>query len=98
MSDGEEKRAMKYRILCCAIVLVAAVECRATPLVLNETQEVYTPGLSMFILEDPEGALTIDDVVQPEFASQFTPCREERPNFGFTKSTYWVRVTHPQSG
>ncbi len=48
-------------------------------------------GLQLEILEDPSGELTIEDVSSPEFDPQFQPSQEAVPNFGFSKSAYWVR-------
>ncbi len=45
----------------------------------------------MACLEDPEGALTIDDVSSPEYAARFEPESRKTPIFGFTDSVYWVR-------
>jgi PAS domain S-box-containing protein len=45
------------------------------------------------ILEDPSGELTIDQVASPEFDARFSPSQEEVPNYGFTDSVYWVRLS-----
>ena len=47
----------------------------------------------MELLEDPGGELTIDQVSSPEFVSQFTPSQVAVPNYGFTDSVYWVRLS-----
>lgn len=60
-------------------------------LILTDEQDRYPLGLQLEILEDPGGELTIEDVSSPELDSQFTPNQVEVPNFGFSKSAYWVR-------
>lgn len=42
-------------------------------------------------LPDPDSALTIDDVVRPELASDFQPFAGSRLNFGVIFGTYWIR-------
>lgn len=61
------------------------------PLILTERQGEYKVGKYLTCLEDPSGNLTIEDVTSPKYAPQFRPSAEEIPNFGFTKSAYWVR-------
>ncbi len=45
------------------------------------------------LLEDPGGTLTIDQVSSAEYASKFKKSHREVPTFGYTSSTYWVRIT-----
>jgi signal transduction histidine kinase len=61
-------------------------------LLLTDSQEKYPLGLHMDILEDPGGDLTIEDVSSPAFNAHFIPSQDESPNYGFTKSVYWVRL------
>ncbi len=44
-------------------------------------------------LEDPEGRLTPYSVISEDYSRQFRPVTAEIPNFGFTKSVYWVRFS-----
>src|SRR5574339_684396 len=62
------------------------------PVVLTDAQGEYPLGLHMDILEDPGGELTIDQVSSPAYEAQFIPSQMESPNYGFTKSVYWVRL------
>jgi signal transduction histidine kinase len=62
-------------------------------LVLTDSQEKYPLGLYMDILEDPGGHLTIQDVSSTAFDGQFIRSQEQDPNYGFTQSVYWVRLT-----
>lgn len=62
-----------------------------TPILLNEKQDVYPLGLHLQILEDPSEQLTIHDVISKKYDHLFKPSKKKIPNFGFTKSAYWVR-------
>jgi len=64
----------------------------APPLILTDEQEEYALGPYLEILEDPGGELTIEQVSSPAFDSRFTPSQVSVPNFGFTDSTFWVRI------
>ncbi|MCA9922488.1 MAG: PAS domain S-box protein [Anaerolineales bacterium] len=61
------------------------------PLILSDEQGTYQLGLHLEILEDPDGQLTIADVVTSEWASQFVPSEETTPNLGTVKTAVWVR-------
>ena len=61
------------------------------PVTLTDEQGEYPLGLHLEILEDPGGALTIDDVSSPAYEAQFAPSQVEAPTYGFTDSVYWVR-------
>jgi hypothetical protein len=61
------------------------------PVTLTNEQDVYPLGLHLEILEDKDGAWTIEDITSPEISQRFIPSQEETPSFGFTKSTYWAR-------
>ncbi|MDB4991215.1 MAG: histidine kinase [Myxococcaceae bacterium] len=48
-------------------------------------------GRRIELLEDPGGALGIDDVLAPENASRFVRASAAAPSLGFTSSVYWLR-------
>ena len=62
------------------------------PVVLTDMQDNYRLGRMLEYLEDPEGTLTIDDVISPENSSRFVGSRTNVPSFSFTKSAYWIRI------
>ncbi|MDC0254418.1 ATP-binding protein [Bacteriovoracales bacterium] len=59
------------------------------PLVLEKGKHFYELGLHLEIFEDPSGKLSIDEVEGKEFYTS----REKVPNFGFSESVFWGRVT-----
>ncbi len=65
----------------------------ADPLLI--TSELESVGLTphLALLEDPENKLSFEQVSSPQFNKQFKSTGGESPNFGFTTSTWWVRVT-----
>jgi len=50
-------------------------------------------GRYLDILEDKQGHWNIEDVTSPELSSQFIRSNVDVPNFGFSKSVYWVRAS-----
>ena len=71
---------------------VTAVAQSDEGIVLTAARDQYPLGPHIEILEDREGAWTIEDVTSPEIASQFVPSQEEVPGFGFTDSAVWARI------
>ncbi len=65
----------------------------APSIILKEGQVKYTLGRYLDYLEDPDGKLSIEDILNPQISLQFTASKRETPSFGYTDSTYWVRFT-----
>jgi two-component system NtrC family sensor kinase len=65
---------------------------RANTVTLSASQDTYPLGLSLKLLEDPQGRLTIQDVLRPEIAATFQDSDKAIPSFGFSPSAYWARV------
>ena len=61
--------------------------------ILKDEQGKYPLGLHLEILEDKKKQWTIDDVILPEIAHQFTPSQDEIPNLAITQSAYWIRFS-----
>lgn len=61
-------------------------------LILNDQQTHYPLDSHLEYLEDPPGALSIEQVAQPEVSAGFTPIQVATPNFGVTQSAYWIRL------
>ena len=62
-----------------------------SPVILTETSPKHSLGRHVEYLEDPTQHLTLDDVISAPYTTQFIPSREDLPNFGFTRSAYWIR-------
>ena len=62
------------------------------PLVLTDETGKIILGKHIDILEDPSGELTINDVTTPEIASSFQRSLADVPIYGYTNSTFWIRM------
>lgn len=60
--------------------------------VLNENTPSQNVGKSLFVLEDKEGKLSIEQVSNTQFESQFKPSEQEVFNVGISSSVYWLRL------
>lgn len=60
---------------------------------IDNSIRILPMGRSCEILEDPDGKLTLYSVISENYSGQFKPVTAEIPNFGFTKSVYWVRFS-----
>ena len=66
----------------------------AAPVVVVDASTTHlqlAPYLDVF--EDTTASLDIDDVKRPELAARFQTFRGNSPNFGFTRSAFWLRFT-----
>lgn len=90
MSGNKRIFAFPVLLLLCLLSMNAVAQSPGAVILTGE-QDQYPLGLHLEILEDKEGAWTIEDVTSPEFSPQFVPSQDEIPNFGFTNSAYWVR-------
>jgi len=79
-----------------AVALVGLVATAAAaelpPLVLDDARGSYRLGTHLEVLEDPTGALTIEQVASPDVAARFAPSPDAVPNFGLARSAFWARI------
>ncbi len=61
-------------------------------LVLHDEKKSYFAEASALVLEDPERALTIDQVSSPSYATHFRTGVAKGFNYGYTTAGYWVRL------
>ncbi len=71
--------------------LSALADQAAGPVTLTSESNSYPLGLHIDILNDPDGRLTIEDVMRPAVSKRFTPSRRQSPSFGFDSSVHWIR-------
>ena len=64
---------------------------------LADAKDKVLLGEYMQILEDPEGDWTLDQV-RDQFASRFRNSESSALNFGFTRSTFWLRIAVDATG
>ena len=90
-----------YLLIClmlCMIFVPAKKLCALTPVIIDDSTESVNLGRYMEILEDQDCSLTIDDVIKPELQNRWVRSEWDIPNFGFTRSAYWVRLSLKNNG
>lgn len=78
-----------------------AVVCLGSPpavaelrvLTLDDSSDGLMVGTFMDLLEDRSGQLEFDQVRHPSHAANFLPHLHSIANLGFTRSTFWIRLT-----
>lgn len=71
-------------------VLCPAVAWAALP--VDPTVDGYDLSTEVWLLEDPSGSLTIDDVTAPQNAARFERTTQRYPTLGLSDSAVWVRI------
>lgn len=85
---------MKLRFYLAIMLLLISTLSEAAPTVrLEQGVEKYNLGLHADILEDPLGKLTIDQVSSPAYTHQWVQSQQAQPNFAFSHSVHWMRIT-----
>lgn len=79
---------MTIALLSCSWAFALA-HARTVPLDPDSTANSFAPKISLEIYEDQSGAETIDSVQSQTFRQSEQPA----PNFGFSGSVYWIRLT-----
>jgi serine phosphatase RsbU (regulator of sigma subunit) len=73
------------------IILLTTFQVRSQVL-LKEANLTYTSGTNIFAIEDKEGKYSIADIEKMEKEGSFPVCEREHPNFGYSKSTFWIKI------
>lgn len=60
-------------------------------LITEQTHEVNL-GFHIDLLEDPDGKFSIIDVTSEPEINHFKPSSKQTPGFGFTGSSYWLKI------
>jgi len=60
---------------------------------MDGTRQQYWLGSVVQVLEDTSTTLRWHDVLQPKYQAQFKPVRGSYPNFSYTFSAYWLRLS-----
>lgn len=89
---------LKTRIILIAVMLlscVAASSCFSQAKVVRYSQvfESLALGDSLQLIEDRHSEFTADQILEGRYDYQWVPNANEVPNFGYTKSTFWYRIT-----
>ena len=62
------------------------------PVVLTDTTSLISIGKQIDIFEDPGGTLSLQQILSPEYQSQFKKSTQEVPNFGTKQTSVWCRI------
>ncbi len=64
----------------------------ADPFKLHPDMKGVSLGREIYVQEDREGKFSIDDILSPTRMQYFIKSRDEYHSFGFSLSSYWVRL------
>ncbi|MBA3009859.1 MAG: sensor histidine kinase [Proteobacteria bacterium] len=85
---------MRLRFSLVVIILLISTVSQAAPtILLGSGIEKYDLGLHADILEDKQGELSIEQVSSSVYATQWVQNKQEIPNFAFSNSVFWLRIT-----
>jgi signal transduction histidine kinase len=85
-----EERLRKFHVAALMLLLMVGAIVRAEPIALASAGDSVQLGAQVEVLEDPEGNWTLSQI-RDQFASRFRKNDSDTLNFGFTKSTIWLR-------
>ncbi len=97
--DGAEELLIVIckRLICLLMVyvfsgVVYAQAASGDALVLSNESNKHSAIGYIWYLEDKQGKLDIQDILQPQFQWRFKNVGNKAPNFGLTKSAYWFQL------
>lgn len=88
-------------LLCCLLgsaTLSASTQLSSLTLEAQDQQINLAP--SVLVYQDLTGAQTLAEILRPSIQAKFAPATtgpQEEINFGFTKATYWIKLTLKRS-
>lgn len=91
-----QKRSRLVTGLSIAVIALAGVQLIWSMFSFDkQKQDSWPLGAYLSVLEDKTASLTIDDVIKPEYHDKFIKQGLNVVNFGFSESTFWVRMEIP---
>ncbi len=84
---------MRYIFLLTYICLSLIAKSEKVITITNDAQNSISIPQYVYILEDPEGKLTFEQVILSRKEKDFVLNRQESLNFGFTNSVYWIKFS-----
>ncbi len=80
--------------LCFVLFLLSPqVASASTPVVLNEDVDKFLLARHLYVLEDKEASLSLEDVLRDDVRAEFKLNKEGVENFGFVNSAFWVHFS-----
>lgn len=65
---------------------------KSEPLIIDGTTGIYSVGKYIKIFEDKTGKVLISNIMNGEFDSSFIPSTLDTPNFGYSRSSFWIKL------
>src|SRR5262245_30106404 len=90
--EGMAARAVAVSIFLWATTGLAL----AQPAPLPDSERPVVLGPHVEVLEDEGGTLTLDEVRTAASQGKFRASQAQVPNFGYTRSTWWLRFRLPR--
>ena len=84
-------KQMRYIIAFTVIILSAANLFASQDLSVKDSDEKIFLGNRCETLEDKTGSFNVYSIISGEYHGNFKQVKSMIPNYGFTKSVYWVR-------
>ena len=83
---------IRHFLLLISLSQCVAVETLASEITISDNNKHRLAVFEQaWVLEDPTGSLTLDDVKQQ--VNQFAPVQSNNLHVGYTQSTYWIYFT-----
>lgn len=90
--EAKKAAPLFFLVLVCGLLISVSGKSVAGTVTLNDTQDHFPLGAALDFFEDKDGHLTIEDIRSLSFSKRFKTSNEQIKNFGFTESTYWLRI------
>lgn len=62
-------------------------------LYLDNHSRQYDLGEYIEWIENHDGSVTLDDLIQNKYKAKFTPVKDDAPGLGFTNTDYWLKFS-----
>lgn len=90
ITESTMKIYLKTLLTSLLLCSISWLHANTDTVVVNSSESFFQLAPYVSILEDPEGVLTIEDVVGSD---AFKPAEQKVPNLDITESTFWVKFT-----
>ena len=89
-----KKANLLFYFLCiCQLYLTAQSQDNVPgPILLSPDNDYFSINESIYYFEDEKSNLSFEEISQPVFSDQFLTSSKRSLNFGYTNSTYWVKL------
>ena len=82
----------KYFTLFLFFCIISKQSFAQTPVMLTDTTSLISIGKQIDVFEDRGGKLSLQQILSPEYQSQFKRSNQEVPNFGTKQTSVWCRI------